>query len=251
MTTLAAVPAKLAEIQTLRALFLQEANCQIRYDACYARGWTDSYSLRVNDRAVGYGSVNGQERADRDTIFEFYVIPSFRRQSRDLFLALLKKSRCTLVECQSNLPLLTSMLFEFATEIRSNVILFSDDFVSQLCIPDAIVRPRVEGEPMFDHADEPPGSHVLELAGNVIASGGFLLHYNMPFADLYMEVRPDSRRQGYGSFLIQELKRECYLAGRVPAARCNMDNLASSATLRKAGMKECGRMLLGHVRQIR
>jgi len=31
MTTLEAVPAKLAEIQTLRALFLQEANCQIRW----------------------------------------------------------------------------------------------------------------------------------------------------------------------------------------------------------------------------
>ena len=41
--TLEAVPANLAEIQNLRALFLQESNCQIRYDACHARAWSDSY----------------------------------------------------------------------------------------------------------------------------------------------------------------------------------------------------------------
>lgn len=250
MTTLEAVPANLAEIQTLRALFLQEANCQIRYDACHTRGWTDSYLFKLNGRSIGYGSVNGQERADRDTVFEFYVIPAFRKHSRDLFVDLLIKSRCSLVECQSNAPLLTSLLYDYATEICANTILFSDCFVSELRVPEAIFRPRLEGEPVFDHSDEPLGSHVLELAGEVIASGGFLLHYNMPFADLYMEVRTDKRRQGYGSFLIQELKRECYLAGRVPAARCNMENLASRATLSKAGMRECGRMLLGRVRQL-
>jgi GNAT superfamily N-acetyltransferase len=247
MMTLEAVPAKLADIQSLRALFLQEANCQIRYDACHIRGWTDSYLLKLDGRTIGYGSVNGQERADRDTVFEFYVIPPFRKHARDLFADLLVKSRCHLVECQSNLPLLTSLLYDFATEIRANRILFSDDFVSELRVPDAIVRPRLEGEPVFEHSDEPVGSHVVELAGEVIATGGFLLHYNLPFADLYMEVRADRRRQGYGSFLIQELKRACYLAGRVPAARCNLENLASRATLSKAGMKECGRMLLGRV----
>jgi GNAT superfamily N-acetyltransferase len=90
----------------------------------------------------------------------------------------------------------------------------------------------------------------VELRGELIASGGFLLHYNKPFADLYMEVRADRRRCGYGSFLIQELKRECYLAGRVPAARCNKDNLASRATLRKAGLRECGLVLLGRVPEV-
>jgi len=246
---LEAVPVELAEIQTLRALFLQEANCQIRYDACHHRGWTDSYLLNVNGRTVGYGSVKGQEVADRDTIFELYVTPAFRKQSRDLFIALLIQSRCVLVECQSNVPLLTSLLHEFATGICANTILFNDHSVSELCIPEAIVRPRLEGEPVFEHTAEPVGGYVLELAGEIIASGGFLLHYNTPFADLFMEVRPDRRRSGYGSFLIQELKRECYLAGRVPAARCNMDNLASRATLKKAGMKECGVMLLGRIRE--
>lgn len=58
-----------------------------------------------------------------------------------------------------------------------------------------------------------------------------------------MEVVERSRRRGYGSYLIQELKRACYESGRVPAARCNVANAASRATLQRAGMLPCARLL--------
>ncbi len=100
------VKATLADIQSLRALFLQETNCQIRYDACHARGWTDSYLLEVDDVRVGYGSVKGRERQDRDTIFEFFVLPPVRRQSRRLFAELIAAAGASYIECQSNDELL-------------------------------------------------------------------------------------------------------------------------------------------------
>lgn len=64
-----------------------------------------------------------------------------------------------------------------------------------------------------------------------------------------MEVREDCRRRGIGSFLLQELelKKQCYFAGRVPAARCNIRNVASLAALIKAGLRVCGFMLTGKV----
>ena len=71
-----ATRAELRDIQSLRALFLREANRQIRYDACHERGWTDSYLLKMDDVEIGYGSIKGQERSGRDTVFEFFVIPS-------------------------------------------------------------------------------------------------------------------------------------------------------------------------------
>jgi GNAT superfamily N-acetyltransferase len=74
-----------------------------------------------------------------------------------------------------------------------------------------------------------------------------MLHYNLPFADLYMEVREDCRRCGIGSFLLQEVKRECYLAGRVPAARTSIGNFASRACLSKAGLRVSGFMLTGEI----
>jgi hypothetical protein len=60
-----------------------------------------------------------------------------------------------------------------------------------------------------------------------------------------MEVDERFRRRGYGSFLIQELKRASYEAGLIPAARCNVENAASRATVQKAGLLPCARLLSG------
>ena len=70
----------------------------------------------------------------------------------------------------------------------------------------------------------------------------------MPFADLYMEVEEIHRRQGFGRLILQELKRECYQAGRVPAARCWVLNKASKAALTKAGLRVFGFMMTGDVK---
>jgi GNAT superfamily N-acetyltransferase len=240
---------ELAGIAPLRALFLHETNAQVRYDACHVRGWTDSYLLTVNGRAVGYGSVKGDEPAGaRDTIFELYVAPPFRRSSRDLFVELLRSSGARFVECQSNHELLASMLHEFASDVGAKVVLFEHRLTTSLRTGDDVVfRERREDDSVPVQAAVPVGEYVIEAGGRVVASGGFLLHYNHPFADVYMEVDAEHRRRGVGSFLVQEIIAECYLAGRVPAARCNIENLASRATLTKAGMRQCGFMLEGAI----
>ena len=245
-----AVKTELKNIQPLRALFLQETNFQVRYNACHERGWTDSYLLTIDDVAVGYGSIKGQEIADRDTVFEFYVIPAFRNWSSLVFARLLAASEVKSIECQSNDLLLSAMLYEFAEGISADTVLFEDHAVTKHTIPGAVVRLRRDNDRIFEHKVEPVGSHVLELGGEILATGGFLLHYNLPFADLYMEVKPDSWKRGYGSFLLQEVKMACYLAGRVPAARCHIKNKASRATLLKAGMQVSGFMLLGRVKSV-
>ncbi len=239
----------LEAILPLRALFIQEANFQIRYNACHERGWSDSYLLTIDDHAVGYGSIKGREIQDRDTVFEFFVVPPFREYAGELFRQLLAAARPQFIECQSNDLLLSSMLFGFARTIAADVVLFKDHSVTQLVVPNALVRPRHADDVVFPHGIEPVGEYVVELDGKIVATGGFMLHYNHPFADLYMEVREDCRRRGIASFLVQELKRECYLAGRVPAARCDIRNVASQAALCKAGLSACGFMLTGEIDQ--
>ncbi len=247
--TLEITKTNLEEILYLRNLFLQENNFQIRYNACHERGWTDSYIINFNEEKIGYGSVKGNENLnDRDAVFEFYLIPSFRNLSSAAFLKLLHASKATFIECQSNDFLLTSMLYEFAQNINANTILLEEDITSHIKIDNVLFRKRNENDVVFEHKAEPVGDYVLEIDNEVVATGGFLLHYNMPFADLYMEVKEDCRRKGLGSFLIQELKKQCYLAGRVPAARTGMENIASRATLIKAGLKIAGFILLGEVK---
>ena len=240
---------ELKEILLLRNLFLQENNFQIRYDACHRRGWSDSYLVTFNDQQIGYGSVKGlDEIKDRDAIFEFYLIPPFRHLAVPAFEKLIPFSGATHIVTQSNQQLLTQILYQFSNEIDSNVILFEDHVSTDHKIDGAIFRPKKEGDKVFPHYAEPEGDFVLELNDEIVASGGFLLHYNAPFADLYMEVRSDKRKQGFGSLLVQEVKRACYLAGRVPAARTGRDNLASKHTLLKAGFRIAGYMLQGKLK---
>ncbi|MFN8355360.1 MAG: N-acetyltransferase [Spirosomataceae bacterium] len=244
-----ALPTSLAAIMPFRALFLQELNRQIRYNAAHERGWTDSYNLIVNGVSVGYASVKGQEISNRDTIFEFYVIPPFRTFGLSLFRELLTISQAQYIEAQSNDLLLTAMLYEVGTNIRSDVILFEDYFQTAYPLTEAVFRPRQHGE-FLHHSDE-LGDFVIEFRNEVVAMGGFLRHYNPPFADLYMEVKEIHRQQGWGTQILQEIKKECYLAGRIPAARCNGANIASKATLLKAGFRVSGHLLIGELRNFR
>ena len=88
---------------------------------------------------------------------------------------------------------------------------------------------------------------VVEINGTVVAKGGILFHYNRPFGDIYMEVMEPFRRQGFGGYLVQELKRVCYELGSIPSARCNPRNIASRKTLQKTGFVPCGHILIGLV----
>ena len=245
--TATAVKASLKDILGLRGLFLQETNFQIRYNAVHERGWSDSYLLRIDGKDVGYGSIKGQERNDRDTIFEFYVIPPFRKYATSLFRELISTSGVRYIECQSNDLLLSAMLHEFSHGISSDVVLFEPHSITEYKVPDSVVRPTRADDQIFEHTVEPLGDYMLEVKKEIVATGGFMLHYNPPFADLYMEVRPDRRRRGYGAFILQELQKACYLAGRVPAARCQIKNVASRAALTKAGLRVCGFMQIGNV----
>jgi GNAT superfamily N-acetyltransferase len=64
-------------------------------------------------------------------------------------------------------------------------------------------------------------------------------------SDFFTEVDEPYRRRGFGSYLIQELKRVCYEMGRIPAARCNVGDVASRTSLQEAGLMPSARILSG------
>jgi GNAT superfamily N-acetyltransferase len=229
-------------IRSLRTLFLQELNAQFRHEAAHHRGGTANFVVYADKRQIGYGSVkDGTGRGG--TVFEFYLLPPFRARAADALRGIVGVARADTFECQSNDVFFASLVSELSAEIASDTILFATGGPDGGLSSDGVFRRRRRADRVFPHEMEPVGDFVIEVAGDVVATGGFLLHYNPPFADLFMEVRRDTRRRGYGAFLIQQLIAECYLAGRVPAARTGIDNIASQRTLAKGGLRECGRML--------
>jgi RimJ/RimL family protein N-acetyltransferase len=99
----------------------------------------------------------------------------------------------------------------------------------------------------FEHASEPVGEWGLEHDGAIVATGGLLFHYNPPYGDIHMEVAPAHRGQGFGAYVVQELKRVAYAMGAVPAARCQARNVASRRALERAGMHACARIVRGRI----
>lgn len=241
---------ELSKILPYRDLYLQAMNRQIRFNACHERGWSTLYMFMLDGAPIGYAAIKGKnELSDRDCIFEFFLLPAQRKLASLAFQQLIEFTQATYIECQSNDGFITPLLYEFAEQIRTEVILFEDQQITDLKIPDATFRHYTDDDKVFEHQSEPPGDYVLVSNNKVLATGGFLLHYNRPFADLYMEVQMDYRGKGLGSYLLQEVKKACYLAGRVPAARCNLENKASRACLEKAGMGVCGFVLEGVVKK--
>jgi GNAT superfamily N-acetyltransferase len=232
-------PAEYRDVEAMRDLNRQELNCQIIRDSFLSRGLADPYLILVDGRVSGYGAVSN--KYDKGQLMEFYTLPCVREIALPMFRELLAASAATHIGAQTNNPLLLLMLYDCAKNITAENVLFHDAFVSQLTCPKGVFRHSTPEDKGTD------ADWVIEADGAIVAWGGFLCHHNPPFGDIYMEVLESARRKGFGSYLVQELKRVCYEAGRKPAARCSATNAGSPRTLEKAGLLTCGRLLVGEV----
>lgn len=234
-----------ADVQGLRTGHRAEAECQIVRDSILPRGLAQPYLLELQGEVVGYAGVWTEHFPGR--VMEFYLVPDARDHLDTLCRALLDESDAVQIEAQTNLPLLHVMIRRFAGTPWVENILFEErpDPREAFLLPPPGVRFRARR----DGEEGPSGDWVLvrESDDLVVGGGGFLRHYNPPYCDLFMEVRSDQRRRGYGSYLVQELRRVAREAGLIAAARCDPANRASRLALRRGGMRECGEIVAGLV----
>ena len=242
-------PVHLDVILGMREEYRREMNCQIVHDSWHARGFTDSYLLRVGDEVVGYGSVGGVPPEPKTTLKEFFVLAPHRAAALPLLRRLIALSGARTIHAQTNDVLLSLMLHDCAVDLASDTILFSDALKTNLPPPGVTLRELTEADSarVFRHVVEPVGNWCLESDEGIVATGGLFFHYNPPYGDIYMEVAEPFWRRGFGSYLVQELKRICRETGHVPAARCGKDNVMSRMTLQRAGMFPCARIIAGRI----
>jgi GNAT superfamily N-acetyltransferase len=239
------------EIVPLRECYRKEMARQIIHDSIHARpGWTVEHALDLDRASAAYGSVavSGPWTTSH-TLYEFYVKEDFRHRIFDLFTALLASCSATIVETQTNAPILPIMLHTFCQNIRAEAILFEDRFETRLEPQGSGFRPaKPEDATLLRTLDlDDSAGWVVTLNGTIAGAGGVLYHYNRPYGDIYMKIAEPFRGRGLGAYLVQELKRACRSGGSVPAARCNIGNLASTRTLQKAGLVPCGNLIAGDV----
>ena len=236
-------------ISKLREVRREELRCQIIHYSWPGRGWTNDFLLTAAGRTVGYACVGGVRGEQKDIVSEFFLIPSARAKARELFEKLIEASGAEKVEGQTNDVFGTLQMFDFCERIESEAILFHDAATTGMADPGAEFRRTTDAdrERFPEEKREDVGEFLLAAGDEIVAHGGVLYHYNPPYGDVYMETVEGRRRRGFGAYLVQELKRTCYEGGRVPACRCNPKNLASRATLQKAGFLPCARLLVGTI----
>ncbi len=247
-----AIETTLEAIREYREGYRKEMACQIVHDSWHARGFVTSYLLRVNGEIAGYGSVGGSPGDSRDTVKEIYLLPQHRAAALPCFDALVAATDARAIAAQTNDRLLTVLLFDRAEDLTSDTILFDDRLRTHLTLaPGALFRQIHESDQdiVFTHTVEPVGEWGIEVDGRIVATGGLLYHYNPPYGDIFMEVAEPFRRRGFASYLIQELKRICYERGNVPGARTGQDNIGSRASLQRAGMMACARIVRGRIKR--
>jgi GNAT superfamily N-acetyltransferase len=227
-------------------------NCQIVHDSIHRRdGWTVTYMLTFNGVTAGFASIAiAGPWKDKPSIFEFYVLPEHRLRGFDLFEALLTASGARFMEIQSSDVLLKVMLHTYARDIWSEKIVFHDAITTALPASGAIVQRVTSEQETWEAIAQRQGGaeYQLLLDGAIVATGGLMFHYNVPYTDIYMETVEPFRHRGFGSYLVQELKRHAYEFGSIPCARCNPSNIGSRKTLQKAGLVPFAHILNGSIR---
>lgn len=244
--------APLSAVVALREAYRREMACQIVHDSWHARGFTRLWLLRERGTVVGYGAVGGAPGDAPDTLKELFVVPSHRGDALRMFSAVADAGGARWVEAQTNDRLLTLMLFDTATEVSAGAVLFDDGMRDDAAVPPpagAVFRKAQPGEVAraFPEFAPPLGDWIVDLDGEVVASGGLLFHYNPPYGDVFMDVAAAHRGRGFGSYLVQELRRTCREMGCIPAARCQPSNVASRRALERGGMLPCARVLRGRL----
>lgn len=227
----------LAEIGRLREQYRYSAECQIVRDSILTRGLAHPYLFTVGKAVAGYGGVWNAYYPDRIT--EFFTLPQYRDLAPRLVRALCRASGAKEIEVQTNILDGQRLIEVCAAETWIEKLLFEEGDESNLNRPDLRFRPRRPGDA------GPDGDWVVERQARVVGAGGWLTHYNPPYADLYMEVVEDARRQGIGSYLVQELRRACRSHGYRAAARCDPDNTGSRGALQTGGLRLCGEIVAG------
>jgi GNAT superfamily N-acetyltransferase len=240
------------QISSLREEYREEMQCQIIHDSIHERpGWSVEYVLEIDGDSIGYGSVAiGGPWKTAQSLYEFYVKRGSRQHLFDLFSALRAECKISRIETQTNDPSLSVMLHTFAENVHAESIPFEDRFETRLQPEAAGFRPREVGDVELLKAFEldDTAGWVVTLNGSIAGAGGILYHYNRPYGDIYMKIAGPFQCKGLGAYLVQELKRACRASGSIPAARCNIRNLASRRTLQKAGFTPCGNLVSGDFR---
>lgn len=231
------------ETAEFRRRLMAETPLQFVAWSALPRGIADPWLVLVDGEPAGYYTV--WNRYYEGAVGECWIAPSFERARAQLLTETASLSGAREVRAQTNMPGMLALALDSCPSVEATNVLFgwSGGEGPPCPIPGLECVPVPNPEP--NHPDSRDFAAVL--GGAKIAQGGYLCHYNPPFADVHMEVGEAWRGRGVGAWFVAQASRAAAEAGKTPAARCNIDNFSSRRTLIKGGMEVIGHILQGRI----
>lgn len=250
---------KPSDVDYLRRLQLKDLNGTVQdsIEEGIVTYKADFVRILEGNEPIGYACIGTHENY-KDIILEYFIIGCYRCNAGTILNQLVSHYKCKEWYVNTHdffaLPVMFDLRlpykidaykfkideainvdYKFENSVTLNItkqdelnevyaLIMQDGFYSGGGIDSLI--PRIAVKEMYS----------LRVCGK-LAGIGFIgvLARTPEYADIAMIIDKNKRRKGYGVLLVKALIANCRLLGIKPTAVCDVNNLASRATLQKAG----------------
>lgn len=209
------------------------------------------YAIKVGDTAVGYGCVNDQKQ-----LIHFYLAPEYSFKGPAIFGEFIQELQLKQGIVGTHNPTYLSIALHFVKDLKVHTYLFSPLLEARINEKEGtLTECQAEDlERIVDFCHESIGApkvwltryiggliekreiFMLEHVGQIIGTCEVRQSGNAAdFADIGMIVSPDFRRQGYGTYLLDQAKTIAYERGKTPICSCEKDNVGSLRSIHNCG----------------
>ena len=239
------------ELQTMLTAYFTELGYQ---NDGFHNGRTISsqpYRLEIDDRTIGFFSI-GNAWDGGDMLRSFYISPTERRISSDVFCYVLEQFSPKAILVPSNDQHLISLSFETMHRLGTSFDMQAYNFVYgepttpaeydmdclEEVLPDEYDTMNALTDGQWDgcYGDSDWEFYAIRKDGVTLGYGAFgKMQYNDKNVDVGNFTLPEHRNKGVGRSLIINISKAAIAKGYIPTAGCAYGNTTSIATLKSAG----------------
>ena len=209
------------------------------------------YGIRHADDFIGYACIGENKK-----LIQFYIRPEHLGQGPEIFNDFLKEFEVRSGIVGTNNPVFLSLALHFAQTLSVHTYLFREHLETNDEVKDGYLRKCTSEEldtavEFYHYSIGAPEEWLSGYLGDLIGRGElFILEKRgiiigacevrksksaPAFADIGMVVSRDYRKQGYGSFLLNQAKSIAKSWGKTPICSCEKDNIGSLKSILNCG----------------
>lgn len=210
-------------------------------------GKSECYEIMYDEKIVGHFFVSS-----RKTLVQFQVSKENYAYASEIFEYVIKSDIVENAAVSTKEPEFLSLCLDYQNSIVTDSYLFTDNkkikyelggfknlsFRLAKIVDIETIKNKCDAafDGYYEDLIENDQIFVLYNDSSLLGIGEFrIMKSNGKFGDIGMVIAEEYRRRGVGTYIITQLKEQCYNNKLKPMAACDITNIASKKTLEKSG----------------